>query len=159
MSAPSKIESYCGIKFYRDIMGSTTHDDAEVAFNFTSCSAPSQARGSSLVEKLTLSVLDCRKFILIAILIKKISFKQIETIFKRTASGHKTFAMIWLPKQFVCLFANLFDQRKKTNPFGWLLPNRIFAIANISIFLSGSRRSFEVYDQAWPDQELNIAPT
>ena len=102
MSASSKIESYCGIKFYRDIMGSTTHDDAEAAFNFTSCSAPSQARGSSLVEKLTLSVLDCRKFILIAILIKKKSFKQIETIFKRTASGHKTFAMIWLPKQFVC---------------------------------------------------------
>ena len=60
-------------------MGSTTHDDAEAAFNFTSCSAPSQARGRSLVEKLTLSVLapivwailDCRKFILIAILIKK----------------------------------------------------------------------------------------
>ena len=52
-------------------MGSTTHDDAEVAFNFRSCSAPSQARGSSLVEKLTLSVLDCRKFILIIILIKK----------------------------------------------------------------------------------------
>ena len=156
MSAPSKIESYCGIKFYRDIMGSTTHDDAEAAFNFTSCSAPSQARGSSLVEKLTLSVLDCRKFILIAILIKKNHLNKLKLFSKEQP------LVIKLLQWFGCqnsLFANLFDQRKKTNPFGWLLPNRIVAIANISIFLSGSRRSFEVYDQAWPDQELNIAPT
>ena len=92
---PSKIESYCGIKFYRDIMGSTTHDARlHSALNL----AAIIGQGKPSLEKVD-NACTYKSYIQIDryLNLKVIEGIEEKTILNRRVYDDQNFAVIWQP--------------------------------------------------------------